>query len=172
MDLTIVINKTVETALTGLFAVIIFAAVSNIIPIKQRLAFFGIFNKWIILSVLLYTFGFIKHEIAYYLTVESNYCKQTDICKKLLEQSHKETNLSFIERMKTTLSFVGNVWAESIGEGILFVIVGLPAFVFFDNKIIAAFVTGILANSLAEYSGIHDYFCRNSCSINPLDNVL
>ena len=167
MDPKILINKIIESVFTGLFAVFIFVAVSNIIPIKQRLAFFGIFNKWIILSVLLYTFGFIKHEIAYYLTIESNYCEQTNICKQLLDQ----TEPSLIDRLKNTLSFVGNVWAESIGEGILFVFVGLPLFIFFDNKIISAFLTGILANSVAEYSGIHDYFCRKTCSINPLDNV-
>jgi hypothetical protein len=61
-----------------------------------------------------------------------------------------------------------NVWVENVGEGILFVLVGLPAFTLIPNKWIAAFMTGILANVVAEYTGIHEYFCKNSCSANPL----
>jgi hypothetical protein len=167
MEFNILINKIVESVATGLFAIVVFVVVSNIIPIKQRLAFFGIFNKWIVLCVLLYTFGFIKHEVGYYLTIESNYCEQTNICKKLLEQPDQ----SFVDRFKNTASFLGNIWAESIGEGILFVLVGLPLFVLFDNKMMAAFSTGILANSIAEYSGIHKYFCRKSCNMYHLDGL-
>ena len=163
----ILLHKIQESIITGLFAVFIFVAVSNLIPIKQRLEFFGIVNKWIVLSFLLYTFGFIKHEVGYYLTIESNYCKQTNICRQLLEKSEPV----LIVRVRNWLSFLGNIWAESIGEGIIFVLVGLPTFVFFSNKLVAAFITGILANVFAEYSGIHDHFCRTSCSINPLENV-
>ena len=153
----------ISSALTGIFAVFVFIIVSNFVPIKQRLELFGIVNKWFVLSFGLYTFGFMKHQIGYYLTVDSNYCKQTEICDKLMRQ----TQTSIIDAVKGYLSFAQTVWLESLGEGVLFVFVGLPLFLFFNNKFIAAFFTGILANLVAEYSGFHNYFCKTSCSINP-----
>jgi hypothetical protein len=118
----------VSSILTGLFAVFVFIIVTNFVPIKNKwLAFFAIVNKWVVLSFFLYTFGFVKHEIGYYLTVESNYCKQTDICDKLM----KQTKPSIIDNLNGYLSFMQNVWVESVGEGLVFVFVGLPVFLFF-----------------------------------------
>jgi hypothetical protein len=105
-----------------------------------------------------------KHEIGYYMTVESSYCKQTGVCENLL----KKSSPTIIEKIKSGLGFLENVWIENAGEGILFIIAGLPAFMFFSNKYFAAMVTGVLANLVAEYSGIHKYFCRTSCSAIPL----
>jgi hypothetical protein len=158
----------VSSIFTGLFAVLIFIIVSNYVPVNKRLELFGIVNKWVVLSFFLYTFGFLKHEIGYYLTVDSNYCKQTDICDKLMRQ----TKPSIIDNIHGYLSFIQNVWVESVGEGLVFVFVGLPTFLFFKNKLIAAFFTGILANLVAEYSGIHDYFCKTSCNLNPLPPII
>jgi hypothetical protein len=105
-----------------------------------------------------------KHQIGYYLTIESNYCKQTEICDELM----KHHTPSIIDNIHGYLSFAQNVWIESVGEGLVFVLVGLPMFLGFNNKLIAAFFTGILANLGAEYSGIHHYFCKTSCNLNPL----
>jgi hypothetical protein len=80
----------------------------------------------------------------------------------------KQTKHSIIDYIHGYLSFAQNVWIESVGEGLVFVFVGLPLFLFFNNKLVAAFFTGILANLLAEYSGIHNYFCKTSCNLNPL----
>ena len=154
----------VSSVFTGLFAVFVFFVVVNFFPVKNKLALFGIVNKWLVLSFMLYTFGFLKHEIGYYLTIESNYCMQTDICDKLMKQPQS----NIVDKIKGYLSFAQNVWLESVGEGLVFVFVGLPLFLFFRNKLFAAFFTGIMANLVAEYSGIHNYFCKTSCSVNPL----
>ena len=158
------LQTVISSIISGLFAVFIFIMVSMFVPVKQRLELFGIVNKWLVLSFFLYTFGFIKHEIGYYLTVKSSYCKQTDICKELA----KQTQPTLIENIKQYLSFVENVWVESIGEGLVFLFVGLPTFFLFKNKIGAAFITGVLADAFSEYSGIHKYFCKTSCSVSLL----
>jgi hypothetical protein len=159
------LRNIIETILSGLFAVLVFIIVTIFVPVKQRLEVFGIVDKWFILSFFLYTFGFVKHEIGYYFAVESSYCKQTDVCAKLMKQMQP----TLIENIKQYLSFLENVWAESIGEGLVFLFVGLPTFLLFKNKMIAAFITGILANMVAEYSGVHTYFCKTSCSVSLLD---
>jgi hypothetical protein len=153
-----------RSGLSGIYALIIYVLVSKFIPVKKQLAFFGIFNKWLVLAFLLYTFGFIKHEIGYYLTIESSYCEKTNVCEKLVKQIQS----TWIDRFKVTFGFLQNIWIENVGEGILFVLVGLPLFVFMENKLVAAFLTGILSDVVAEYSGIHKYFCKTSCDINPL----
>ena len=161
------IHNIMESLFSGIFAVVVFLVVTNLVPVKDRLALFGIVNKWLVLSFFLFIFGTMKHEIAYYLTIESSYCKQTNICYRLLNR----TEPSMVDYIKKYLSFSENVWIESAGEGLVFLLVGLPVFVGINNKFIAAFITGILANAVSEYSGIHKYFCKKSCvlNMNPLD---
>jgi hypothetical protein len=155
------ISNILSAIATGIYAIIIFIIVSKFIvkPITSQQRF-NIFS----LIFLLYMFGFIKHQIGYYLTIESNYCKQTSICENLI----KHPELTFIERVKSGVGFLGNVWLENVGEGITFVLVGLPAFLLIENKIFAAFLTGIFAQIISEYSGFHAYFCRTSCNVIPL----
>ena len=153
-----------ETIATGIYSVTIFGLIVHFFPVKNQLAIFGIVNKWLVLAFLLFTFGYMKHEIGYYMTVESSYCKQTGVCENLL----KKSSPTIIDKIKSGLGLLENVWIENAGEGVLFIIAGLPAFMLFSNKYFAAMVTGVLANLVAEYSGIHKYFCRTSCSVNPL----
>ena len=150
--------------LSGIYATIVFLIVLRFVPVKQRLANIGIFNKWAVLVFLLFVFGYLKHELGYFLTIESNYCKTTGACENLVKQQ-KSVSLHHI---KNTVGFLENIWLESIGEGIAFVLVGLPSFVFIPNKYIAAFVTGILGHLFSKYSGLHEYFCRTTCSVNPI----
>jgi hypothetical protein len=159
------IHNIAASFFSGIFTVAVFLVVTNLVPVKDRLALFGIVNKWLVLSVFLFIFGTIKHEIAYYLTIESSYCKQTNICYRLLNR----TEPSVVDYIKKYLSFGQNVWIESAGEGLVFLLIGLPVFVSINNKYFAAFITGILADALSEYSGVHKYFCKTSCGINPLD---
>jgi hypothetical protein len=153
--------KIISIISTGIYAVVIFVLLSHFFSAKQYLASF---NKWVVLIFLLFTFGYIKHNIGYYLTIESNYCKQTSIC----EETVLSNDVNLIDRIKYAIGFINNLWLENIGEGIIFVLVGLPAFIIIENKLFAAFVTGILADMFSEYSGLHKYFCRTSCNINPL----
>jgi hypothetical protein len=154
----------IASILSGLFAVLVFIIVANFVPVKQRLELFGIVNKWLVLAAFLYTFGFVKHQIGYYFGVESSYCEQTDICNKRM----KQTQPTLVENAKQYLSFAENVWLESVGEGLVFLFVGLPVFLLLHlfsfnthrmGGMTAAFITGVLAGMFSEYSGIHEYFC-------------
>ena len=150
-----------SSILTGIYAVIIFIIISIRFPVKEYFASNGISNRWIIFASLLFIFGFIKHQIGYYLTIDSNYCKQTEICEKnIFNPNHK----TLIDKLKSVIGFMESFWLENISEGVVFVLVGLPAFLIIENKLIAAFITGILADIFSEYSGLHKYFCRTTCN--------
>ena len=159
-----IIETALESTTTGIFAVAVFMLIVKYFPIKTHLARYGIINELVVLVAVLFTFGFMKHEIGYFLTVESSYCKQTCVCERLLAKSHPTT----IEKIKSGLGFLENVWFENIGEGVVFIIVGLPTFLLVRNKYFAAFATGILADLVAQYSGIHGYFCRADCNVTSL----
>lgn len=149
---------------SGIYATFAYFVMINLFSTKMHLGWIGIENKWLAFVLLLYFFGFSKHEIGYYLTVESNYCEQTAICKKMLNKKHP----TIVDKIKNIFGFVENLWLEAAGEGIMFVVVGLPLFIFVRPQLLAAFLTGVLAHLVAKYSGMHDYFCRSSCSPDPL----
>lgn len=153
--------------LSGIYAFIVFIIVLKIYRVKDNLAKIGIFNKWLVIILLFFIFGFIKHEIGYFLTIESSYCKTTDICKGLV----KNIQPTWIDRIRIIFGFLQNIWLESFGEGVSFILIGLPSFVFINNKYIAAFLTGVLGHLFSKYSGFHKYFCRTTCSANPLATV-
>ena len=161
MNFDLSIQRIINSVISGIFAVFVYAIVSKFHTraIETRLLSIGIVNRFIILSAILYTFGFVKHQFGYYSTIDSNYCKQTEICKKLIDMQ----NDSLVDSFKKYFSFAENVWIESVGEGVLFVFVGLPAFIFLQNKMVAAFLTGIFSEIAAEYSGMHKHFCKTSC---------
>ena len=148
---------------SGFYALIVFIVVLKFVPVKKNLADIGVFNKWTVLVFLIFTFGFLKHEIGYFLKIESSYCKNTEVCDKLVK-----TQPISLGQVKDTVGFLENIWLESIGEGIAFVLVGLPSFVFIKNKYIAAFVTGIFGHLFSKHSGFHGYFCRTTCNANPI----
>ena len=143
----------ISAALSGIYTVIVYSFVSSFILIKPRIEQFTFI-------VFLYAFGFLKHEIGYYMTIESSYCKQTGVC----DETRKDS-----ATIKNYLGFAENVWFEAAGEGIIFVIVGIPVFLLLPSKyhVFSALITGILAHFVAEYSNFHKYFCRDSCNIIP-----
>ena len=149
--------------LSGIYAVSIYVLITRFVSVKNKLAIFGIFNKWLILAFLLYTFGTTKHNIGYMLTIESSYCETNGVCDTIL----KDSTPSLIETIKTYILSAEGLWVESAGEGILFILVGLPTFVYCKNKLVAALITGMLAHLVAEYFGFHKYFCKRSCSLIP-----
>lgn len=148
----------------GIYSGAVFLIVVNLLSINKRLAFIGIRNKWIAFVGLLFAFGYIKHEIGYYTSLDSAYCKQTGVCEKLAKQE----NSSYSAKIKAVVGFGENVWLEAAGEGLVYVLVGVPLFLLVRPQILAAFATGIFAHMLSGYSGINSSFCRTSCSINPL----
>ena len=121
------------------------------------------------LCVMLFFIGFFKHEISYYLTIESNYCKQTGICNELYDNVSLDGSvMNVLQKAKTAAGLVQSVWFEAIGEGILFVIIGIPFFWGIRSHIASVFLTGMVAHLIAEYTGFHQYFCKNSCDAIPL----
>jgi|LauGreDrversion4_2_1035121.scaffolds.fasta_scaffold01392_13 hypothetical protein len=148
----------------GIYSVIVFLIVVNVLSIKKRLALLGIENKWLAFIGLLFAFGYFKHGIGYYTSLYPGYCKQTGVCEKLAKQEHSD----YTEKAKAIVGFGENIWLESAGEGLIFILVGVPLFLLVRPQILAAFLTGIAAHLISEYSGINASFCRTSCSVNPL----
>lgn len=148
----------------GIYSVVVFIIVVNFLSIKTRLAFLGIENKWAAFVGLLFALGYLKHTIGYYTSLDSAYCKQTGVCEKLAKQEHS----SYVERIKAVVGFGENVWLESVGEGLVFALVGVPLFLLVRPQLLAAFATGVSAHLISEYSGINASFCRTSCGVTPL----
>jgi hypothetical protein len=149
----------------GIYSVIVFLIVVNGLSIKKRLALLGIENKWLAFIGLLFAVGYVKHGIGYYTSLDPGYCKQTGVCEKLAKQAHS----NYAEQAKALVGFGENVWLESAGEGLIFILVGVPLFLLVRPQLLAAFLTGIAAHLLSEYSGINASFCRTSCSVRPLE---
>jgi hypothetical protein len=76
--------------------------------------------------------------------------------------------MNVVEKVKTAAGLVESVWFEAIGEGLLFVIIGIPLFLFSKSHILSIFLTGMVAHLIAEYTGFHLYFCKKSCDAIPL----
>jgi hypothetical protein len=136
----------------------------NLFSAKTYLSNYGIKSKWAGFIVLLFFFGFLKHRIGYYTSLDSSYCRQTGICGELAKRTHA----TYFEKLEALVGAETTVWLESVGEGLTYVLVGVPFFLFVRPQLLAAFATGIVAHVISDYSGIHTYFCRTSCSVNPL----
>jgi hypothetical protein len=149
---------------SGIYAGIVYLLVVNFMSTRTYLSRFGIQSKWLAFIGLLFTFGYIKHEIGYFTSLDSNYCEQTKICEKLAKQTHKNP----MDKIKAFLGFEESIVLEAIGSGIVFVIVGIPIFLFVRPQLLAAFLTGIFAQIISEKFGLPLYFCRTSCNVNPL----
>ena len=162
----------ITTGITGLlfagfYSSVVYLIVVNLFSVKKRLSLLGIRSEWLAFVGLLFLFGFTKHEIGYYTSLYPGYCKQTGICEKKL----KNTDLNLIDKLSSFLGFEENVWFEAAGEGLVYVVVGTPLFLFIRPQLLAAFATGIISHLVSEHSGINGQFCRTSCSLNPLSNV-
>ena len=120
-----------ESIFVGLYVLILY----------KFLRLFQIRNIYVFLFVL----GFLKHFISYLLNIHTYYCKYGNACKKY--------NLN--EKKKD------HILVESIGEGILFIIVG--QLIFYMNKELAMFLIGFSLHFLFEIFGLHDVFCLTRC---------
>jgi hypothetical protein len=57
------------------------------------------------------------------------------------------------------------LFGESILEGGVFIILGLLLKVFIENRVVLMFLLGFLLHMIAEFAGVHKYFCKNRCLI-------
>ena len=120
-----------ESVCIGLYVLILY----------KFLRLFQIKNIYVFLFVL----GVLKHYISYLLNIHTYYCKYGNACKKYMLNEKKKDYII----------------VESIGEGILFIIVG--QLIFYMNKELAMFLIGFSLHFLFEIFGIHDAFCLNRC---------
>jgi hypothetical protein len=97
-------------------------------------------------ALLLFTVGFLKHFLGYYLKIQDFYC---DTC---------------VKGSKSQVS-TRNLFIESILEGVVFIILGFLLGVFIENRRVLMFLIGFLLHIFAEFTGVHKYFCKNRCIV-------
>jgi len=159
--MNVLISKIPGILFAGIYSVVVFLIVVAFISTNHHLTLSGNKNEWFAFIFLLFTFGYIKHKIGYYTSLDSAYCKQTSICEKAARSQHP----SYFEKLKAFIGFETNMWLEAVGEGCVFVFVGIPVFLFVRQQLLAAFLTGISAHLISGYTGINESFCRTSCSL-------
>ena len=104
--------------------------------------------------------GFAKHYLAYFLGIHDVYCNQGRACL--------QRNSTNIQKYKATNK---HLFLESILEGMWFLIIG--SLFMFTGEIkhkkitllffVFIFLAGGFTHLLAEFVGIHTYFCGNNC---------
>lgn len=143
-----------ESIFVGLYLVILFRALLLFIR-----------NKYI----LLFTLGFLKHFLSYFLGFQSYYCNNGYACNGILDKS------------KTYVASDKFLVVESILEGLWFLVVGLIifsivyqaySFKFVKNEktipSVIIFLIGAFTHILAEIFKLHDYFCKNRCVVKKI----
>lgn len=111
-----------------------------------------------------FVLGFAKHYLGYLLGIHDVYCNQGRAC--LQRNSTTSTN---IQKYKATNK---HLFLESILEGMWFLIIG-TLFMMSTREIkhkkntllffVFIFLAGGFTHLLAEFVGIHTYFCGNNC---------
>lgn len=132
-------NYLLESILSGIYSCglyfIIYGLLLHIINIPM---------VWIFFIV-----GFFKHALGYLLNIHKWYCVNGNACI-----SYKNTNVTY------TLS----LWIECIGEGILYILIGIILSKFIQSLAIVFFIIGALLHIVFEYLKIHTYFCKYRCN--------
>jgi hypothetical protein len=140
-----------EALFVGLYSAILF-----------RILLLFIQNKY----VLLFSLGFLKHFISYYLNIQTYYCNNGLACNKILDKN--ETYVA----TKTYL------FGESILEGFWFLFTSLlifnvihllHMFKFIKNEktipTLVVFTVGVLTHILVELLNLRAYFCKHNCVV-------
>ena len=110
-------------------------------------------------NVLFFLTGFSKHLFGWILGLQTYYCKFGNACERY--NSGANTMRSF--------SFTGQMFAESLAEGFIFLLTLQILFKIANNtlnKYVILFLLGVLLHLSFELSGIHHRFCLESCSRN------
>lgn len=113
--------------------------------------FFSLFTKNF--YVLLLVVGFFKHYLGHILGIHTLYCNNGQACVKVLNQSTKHISNS------------NDLFLISVGESIMFLILGIIFRPFFpDNIVYLFFMIGTVLHIIAENFLIHNIFCKHNCS--------
>jgi len=127
-----------ESMFVGLYSAILF-----------NILFYVIKNEY----ALLFTLGFLKHYLSYYVGIQTFFCNHGYACKKL---SHSNN---------TYIATNSNLFIESLLEGLWFLTIGSIVFSSIGKvkPFIVMFFIGFFTHLLCEKIKIHKYFCRHNC---------
>jgi hypothetical protein len=98
--------------------------------------------------LLLFVTGFLKHLLGHYLKIQEYYCK------------------TIVINCKAKVSIPYLIF-EGILEGIAFIMMGLLLNLFIEDWYILMFLLGFLLHIVAEFTGVHEYFCNYRCTKIP-----
>jgi hypothetical protein len=149
---TLPIQVILEALMVGIYTLTLYAILH-----------FFIQNKYL----LLYTLGFLKHFLSYYLGIHDFYCNNGYACKKILDRhdnSHIKTTY-YTTQYKAQNKFL---IIESLLEGVWFLIAGtIVTYLVNKNKwFTMIFALGFVTHLISEIFYIHGYFCNYNCRIN------
>jgi hypothetical protein len=131
----------VEALVVGLYSTSIFLALREICKI------FGDYSNP---SYLFYfSVGFMKHLLGYFTGIHNYYCFYGYACKNQEKQPYPHPHLSNTK----------NLLLESILEGVWFITCILLLKSYISPVPLLIFLIGSFTHILAEYVGVHHYFC-------------
>lgn len=107
-------------------------------------------NDW---NLFLFVLGFFKHLLGYVSGIQNLYCRYGYACSRRKAPRGK-TKESIEEK-------VINKIVESLLEGGAYVVMGnLVLWSITKNRMYSIFATGCLLHIVAEWTGVHAYFCE------------
>jgi hypothetical protein len=114
-------------------------------------------NKYL----LLYTLGFCKHFLSYYLHIHDLYCNSGYACKKILHNHDNESSQNTVY-YKSQNKFL---LIESLLEGVWFLFAGtiVTSITSKSKWFSVIFALGFITHLISEIIYVHDYFCTYNC---------
>ena len=131
-----------ESLVVGIYTTVIAFSLSVFISYSK--------NVYLFFFIL----GFTKHFLGFWLQLQTLYCNYGETCKKM-------HNLNPVWKWKALEPSL----LENMGEGILFILVGLLLKKVFSipNVYFVSFFVGFLTHFIADWIGAHSYFCKKRC---------
>lgn len=142
-----------ESLFVGIYTVLIFLFVSYS-PIDN-------------VYMRLFSIGFVKHFLGHYLSLDTYYCNYGDACvsdKSFSINFHFDFDESRVVKKKSVTTTV-NLVLESIGEGVLFLILGSILSTVLKNRFLLYFSIGFILHTGFELIGVHKKFCQDRCAL-------
>jgi len=140
-----------ESIIVGIYTTIIAVFLFYFIQIVNK-------SSKLLLSIwFFFLLGFLKHFLGYFLNLQTEYCNQGHQCKIIHQNQYLNLNLD--------LKAIPPSILENIGEGIVFVLMGLLFTNLFKikNPFLIAFLIGFSLHIVSDIVGLHTYFCKYYC---------
>jgi len=147
----------VESAIIGIFCVVVYLWVMYAIPVKQYVENVGLANRWITLIAILFVFGFEKHVFENYALMGTGYCKLRENCTL--------PSLNNLISLDKAINTAKNIWESALYEGLVFVCIGVPITFFIKHGAYVAFLVGFFSHIFAEWFGINADVCNEVCKL-------